>query len=201
MGKKSEESRDSYNQIAFEYDTSEEARYTAFHIAELVNTIELKENDVVLDVACGTGTLLGKLNNIKKIHACGIDISEKMIDVARQKYPRITFKVQPYYPLQFEDESIDVITVCCAFHHFENPQNFVDECKRVLKKNGRVYIADPNYSPLVRFLANTIMFRLTKKGDVKVYSEEELKEFFTKARFIKVESYKKGLGIFLKATK
>ncbi len=53
MGKKSEESRDSYNQIAFEYDTSEEARYTAFHIAELVNTIELKENDVVLDVACG----------------------------------------------------------------------------------------------------------------------------------------------------
>ena len=137
----------------------------------------------------------------EKIHACGIDISEKMIDVARQKYPRITFKAQPCYPLQFEDESIDVITVCCAFHHFENPQNFIDECKRVLKKNGRVYIADPNYSPLVRFLANTIMFRLTKKGDVKVYSEEELKEFFTKARFIKVESYKKGLGIFLTATK
>lgn len=201
MGKKSEESRDSYNQMAFEYDTSDEGRYTAFHIAELVNTIGLKENDVVLDVACGTGTLLGKLNNIKKIHACGIDISEKMIDVARQKYPRITFKAQPCYPLQFEDESIDVITVCCAFHHFENPQNFIDECKRVLKKNGRIYIADPNYSPLVRFLANTIMFRLTKKGDVKVYSEEELKEFFTKARFTKVESYKKGLGIFLKATK
>lgn len=55
MGKKTEESRVSYNQMAFDYDTSIEGRYTAFHIEELVNTVLLKENDRVLDVACGTG--------------------------------------------------------------------------------------------------------------------------------------------------
>lgn len=198
MGKKTEESRVSYNQMAFDYDTSIEGRYTAFHIEELVNTVLLKENDRVLDVACGTGTLLGRLNNKAKIHAYGIDISEKMIDVARQKYPKITFKAQSCHPLSFEDESFDIITVCCAFHHFERPQHFVNECKRVLKKNGRVYIADPNYSPLVRMVANTLVFRLSKKGDVKVYSEKELKAFFDKAGFTKVQTYKKGSGIFLK---
>jgi 2-polyprenyl-3-methyl-5-hydroxy-6-metoxy-1,4-benzoquinol methylase len=88
-----------------------------------------------------------------------------------------------------------------AFHHFEMPQNFVDECKRVLKKNGRVYIAEPIFNPLVRVIANTIWVRISKKGDVKVYSEKELKEFFDKARFAKVETYKKGRGIFLEATK
>lgn len=201
MGKKSEESRNSYNLIAYEYDASSEGRYTAFHIKELVNTVELKENDVVLDVACGTGTLLGKLTNKEKIHAYGMDISDKMIDVARKKYPKITFEALSCYHLQFEDESVDVITVCCAFHHFENPQDFINDCKRVLKENGKIYIADPNYSPLIRMIANAIVFRLFKKGDVKVYSEKELAEFFYKAGFAKVETYKKGMGIFLKATK
>ncbi len=50
MRKKTEESRESYNQMALEYDTSDEVRYTAFYIDELVNSIELKENDVVLDI-------------------------------------------------------------------------------------------------------------------------------------------------------
>jgi ubiquinone/menaquinone biosynthesis C-methylase UbiE len=80
--------------------------------------------------------LLGKLNDKEKFHAYGIDISNKMIDEARQKYPKITFEAQSCYPLQIEDDSVDVITVCCAFHHFENPQRFVNDCKRVLKDNG-----------------------------------------------------------------
>lgn len=201
MGRKSEESKASYNEIAFTYDTSREGRYTAFYIEELVNMVELKENDVVLDVACGTGTLLGKLKQTEKIHAYGIDISDKMIDVARQKYPEIAFKVQSCCPLLFEDESVDVITVCCAFHHFEIPQNFVDECRRVLKENGRVYIADPNFSPLARVIANTIVFRFSKRGDVKVYSEKELKKFFYEAMFKDVKTVRKGMGVFLKATK
>jgi hypothetical protein len=50
MGKKSEESRDVYNQTAFEYDASREVRYTAFHVKELMNSVELKESDVVLDI-------------------------------------------------------------------------------------------------------------------------------------------------------
>ena len=64
MGTKTEESRETYNQMALEYDTSDEGRYTAFHIEELVNTIKLKENDVVLDVACGEDDII----MIQKMH-------------------------------------------------------------------------------------------------------------------------------------
>lgn len=201
MGKKTEESRAAYNKIAATYDTSKEGRYTRFHIEELSNIVDLREGDTVLDVACGNGTLLRELSKKAKIQANGLDISENMISTAKMRYPNMNFKVQPCYPLSWSDESIDVITVCCAFHHFEHPQGFADECKRVLKKNGTVYLADPNFGPLVRFLANTFWLPLSKSGDVRVYSEKELKAFFCNAGFTDVQVYKKGQGLFLTARK
>lgn len=66
MGKKTEESRVSYNQMAFDYDTSIEGRYTAFHIEELVNTVLLKENDRVLEMIIPR---LIQFNDFKRIAA------------------------------------------------------------------------------------------------------------------------------------
>lgn len=201
MSRKTEESRIAYNKIADVYDTSREGRYTRFHIQELSHIIDLRDGDVVLDVACGNGTLLGELSRKAKIQANGLDISENMIHAAKMRYPNMNFTVQSCCPLGWSDESVDVITVCCAFHHFEHPQGFADECMRVLKKNGTVYIADPNYGPLLRFFANKLWLPLSKSGDVRVYSAKELETFFRNSGFTDVQVYKKGQGLFLKAKK
>lgn len=201
MNKKTEESRIAYNKIAFEYDTSREGQYTRFHIGELSETIELSEGNLVLDVACGNGTLLRELSKKEKIQANGIDISENMICDAKMRYPDMNFEVSPCCPLEWEDESVDIITVCCAFHHFDNPQGFVSECKRVLKKNGAVYVAEPNFGPVTRFLANRFVFPFSKSGDVKVYSKKELEVIFYNSGFNIVRVYKKYKGLFLKAKK
>ena len=201
MNKKTEESRIAYNKIASEYDTSKEGRYTRFHIMELSNRIDLSEDNVVLDVACGNGTLLRELSKKAKIQANGIDISENMISSAKMRYPNINFQVKPCYPLEWGDESIDIITVCCAFHHFDNPHGFVNECQRVLKKNGTVYIADPNWGAVIRVLANKIWIPFSKSGDVKIYSGKELETFFYNGGFKNVQVYAEGKGLFLKAKK
>ncbi len=111
---------------------------------------------------CGNGTLLQELSKKAKIQVHGLDVSENMIHIAKMRYPNMHFKVRPCYPLEWSDESIDIITVCCAFHHFDNPQGFVNECKRVLKKNGTVYIADPNFGALLRFLQINFGFPFQK---------------------------------------
>ena len=201
MNNKTEESRIAYNKIAAEYDTSREGQYTRFHIMELSNTVELNEDDIVLDVACGNGTLLNELSKKAKIYASGIDVSENMIRAAKMRYPSMNFEVKSCYPLEWSNESIDVITVCCAFHHFDNPQGFVDECKRVLKKDGTVYIADPNFGAVLRFLANKLVFPFSKSGDVRVYSKEELETFFYNSGFKTVQVYRREKGLFLKAKK
>ena len=201
MNKKTEESRIAYNKIAFEYDTSREGQYTRFHIEELSNTIDLSEGNVVLDIACGNGTLLSELSKKAKIQANGIDVSENMIRVAKLRYPNINFETRSCYPLEWSDESIDIITVCCAFHHFDNPQGFVNECKRVLKKKGTIYIAEPNFGTALRFLANKVWFHFSKSGDVRIYSKKELEVFFNNSGFKAVQIYRKNKGLFLKAEK
>ncbi len=201
MNRKTDNSRVAYNKIASEYDTSREGQYTRFHIKELSHTVDLNDGDIVLDVACGNGTLLKELSNKANIQANGLDISENMIRVAKMRYPNMSFKAQPCYPLEWNDESIDVITVCCAFHHFDNPQGFANECKRVLKKNGTVYIADPNYGAFLRFLANHFWLPLSKSGDVRIYGSKEMETMFYHSGFKAVEVYKKGKGLFLKAKK
>ena len=88
MDKKTEESRIAYDKIASEYDTSREGQYTRFHIKELSDTIDLRKNDIVLDVACGNGTLLRELSKRAKIQAYGIDVSKNMIHAAKMQIGR-----------------------------------------------------------------------------------------------------------------
>lgn len=201
MNRKTEESRIAYNKIAFEYDSSREGRYTRFHMNELSNMIDLSEGDVVLDVACGNGTLLWELSKKATILANGIDVSENMIRAAKMRYPDLNFEIKPCCPLEWEDESIDVITICCAFHHFDNPQGFVNECKRVLKRNGTVYMADPNFGAVLRFLANKFWLPFSKRGDVRIYGKKELEVLFYNSGFKIVQVYRKDKGLFLKAKK
>ncbi|RGC81341.1 class I SAM-dependent methyltransferase [Hungatella hathewayi] len=174
---------------------------TRSHKQEIIKKAVLRDGDNVLDVACGNGYLLGELSKKARVNAFGVDIAENMIASARERYPACTFTVGPCAPLSFENESMDVITVSCAFHHFENPQTFADECLRVLKVNGKVFIAEPFFSPLVRCLANTLVFPFSKKGDVRVYSQRELQLFFESAGFTEFESYITDTVLFLLAEK
>ncbi len=63
---------------------------------EMANLIEkeIKEqkltNKIVLDLACGTGTLTGLLKN-KSFDMIGVDLSMEMLLVAKEKYPDILF--------------------------------------------------------------------------------------------------------------
>lgn len=201
MGKKTEQSQKVYNKMAWEYDNAPEGRYTRPHKEEIIKKAVLREGDNILDVACGNGRLLGELSKKARVNAFGIDISQSMITVARERYPNCTFAVSPCTPLGFENESMDVITVSCAFHHFETPQAFANECMRVLKKNGRVFIAEPHFSPVVRWLANVVVYSFSKTGDVRVYDQKEIRLFFELAGFTDMESYTTGSVLFFTARK
>ncbi|WRS27147.1 methyltransferase domain-containing protein [Oscillospiraceae bacterium MB08-C2-2] len=201
MGKRTERSKRTYDQMAAGYDTSPEGYYTQPHKAELVKQVSLRNGDSVLDVACGNGTLLGALSKKASIHAFGVDLSENMIAAARERYPNCTFAVSACVPLPFENESMDVITVSCAFHHFEDPHTFAGECMKVLKKNGMVYLAEPFFTPVIRWLANTVVFPFSKSGDVKVYSRQELHGMFEAAGFRDISVYTKGTVLFFSAKK
>lgn len=201
MGKRTEQSKKVYNEMAWKYESAPEGNYTRPHKEELIKKIVLRDGDKILDVACGNGYLLGELSKKARVNAFGVDISENMVAAARERYPACTFAVGSCIPLRFADESMDVITVSCAFHHFETPQAFANECMRVLKKNGKLYIAEPFIPPVVRWFANMVIVPFSKKGDVRVYDQRELQLFFELAGFTDMESYTAGTVLFFSARK
>mgnify|MGYP001077461124 FL=1 len=187
--------------MAWKYESAPEGNYTRPHKEEIIKKIVLRDGDKILDVACGNGYLLGELSKKARVSAFGVDISENMVAAARERYPACTFAVGSCIPLRFADESMDVITVSCAFHHFETPQAFANECMRVLKKNGKLYIAEPFIPPVVRWFANMVIVPFSKKGDVRVYDQRELQLFFELAGFTDMESYTAGTVLFFSARK
>ena len=201
MGKRTEQSKKVYNEMAWKYESAPEGSYTRPHKEEIIKKIVLRDGDKILDVACGNGYLLGELSKKARVSAFGVDISENMVAAARERYPACTFAVGSCIPLRFADESMDVITVSCAFHHFETPQAFANECMRVLKKNGKLYIAEPFIPPVVRWFANMVIVPFSKKGDVRVYDQRELQLFFELAGFTDMESYTAGTVLFFSARK
>jgi ubiquinone/menaquinone biosynthesis C-methylase UbiE len=86
-----------------------------------------------LDVACGTGQSSRALQAIAK-HVTGTDLSNEMLEYARQN-PGIEFLESPAESLPFEAETFDLLTVCMAFHWFDQAK-FLLEAQRVLKPNS-----------------------------------------------------------------
>jgi len=90
----------------------------------------------VLDVGCGTGYLSRKLHE-RRADVIGIDFSEKMIEVAREKAPSLDFRVESCTDLgSVEDGSIDVITANYVLMDTADLDGTMKAFYRVLKSGG-----------------------------------------------------------------
>ena len=123
-----------YNLIADDY-----TRTRSFIPEDIKNLGEYaKGGEKILDLGCANGRFFEVLNG-KKVEYVGIDKSEKLIEIARKKYPGVKFQVGDAFNLSFPDNYFDKIFSISVFHHMpseELRQEFLEEAKRVLKPNG-----------------------------------------------------------------
>jgi len=184
-------SKIAYNKKADDYDNSLEGKFTQEYKEKLMDIIDLNDNNVILDIACGNGTLLNMMCEKKNIKAYGIDISDKMIENAKKRYKNIDFKVGECDNIPFENDLFDLATVCVAYHHFPDVDTFAREVNRVLKSKGRIYIAEIYYPIFIRLFFN-LLLHFSESGDVKIYTPKEIIKTFEKCDFNCTKVYKKG---------
>ena len=109
---------------------------------KVVEIVKLQNPDSILDIATGTGDLAINLTktNAKKI--IGLDISEGMLNVGREKINlkqlnhNIDMVVGDSENLPFENDSFDAITVAFGVRNFETLEKGLSEILRVLKPGG-----------------------------------------------------------------
>jgi ubiquinone/menaquinone biosynthesis C-methylase UbiE len=97
----------------------------------------------VADLGCGSGVFSGILRQ----HGCrctGLDISPKLIELARRKYPDIEFLEGDVEHLPFADASFDGVLLGGIVHHLPDPSRCAQEVHRVLRPGGRFVAFDPN---------------------------------------------------------
>jgi ubiquinone/menaquinone biosynthesis C-methylase UbiE len=117
---------------------------------KMVDLAGLNPGETVLDVGCGTGTLLiaAKRRVGASGRAFGIDPSPEMIVTAQKKAKRlgadIAFEVGIIESLPFPDAYCDAVLSTLMIHHLpaELRQRGAREIARVLKPGGRVLAVD-----------------------------------------------------------
>lgn len=117
---------------------------------EIVDRLDLKKTDRVLDLGCGTGVLTrliaDRLDGSAGGISIGIDAAGKMIQVARKKRESATcrFETAAAEALPFADESFDAVVSSLFFHHvpLDLKAAALSEAFRVLRTGGTLVIAD-----------------------------------------------------------
>jgi len=103
----------------------------------------LKPGARVADLGCGSGVFTDLLNQLG-CEAIGLDISPKLIELGKAKYPAVEFLEGDVEHLPFPDASLDGILLSGLVHHLPNPALCASEAFRVLKPGGRFVAFDPN---------------------------------------------------------
>ncbi|MBP3797345.1 MAG: class I SAM-dependent methyltransferase [Ruminococcus sp.] len=172
-----------FDKKAEKYDESYEGRLSEKFYELVTHNVSLHEGMAVLEMGCGTGTILHRLSQKCSIDGYGIDIEDKMLEQARKKCPEMQILNSPCDATPFENESFDAIVACMAYHHFPDKDSFSKECARLLKKGGKLYIADPKLPLPVRKVLNTALE--IHKINGKVYTADEISANFSPYGFKK----------------
>jgi 2-polyprenyl-3-methyl-5-hydroxy-6-metoxy-1,4-benzoquinol methylase len=138
--------------------SEELAAYLAF-VAERLAPIRrqglqmlgLQSGASALDVACGAGEVCMEIARQlgPEGRVVGIDLSEAMIQKAKQEAARcrqsVQFEVANVYQLPFPDQSFDVVRAERLFQHLEDPEAALREMVRVTRTRGQLLLVDPDY--------------------------------------------------------
>jgi demethylmenaquinone methyltransferase/2-methoxy-6-polyprenyl-1,4-benzoquinol methylase len=112
---------------------------------KLLKEIQPKQ---ILDIATGTGDFAIEALKLNPDHVTGVDISEGMLNVGREKLKkrklddRITLTSGDSENLPFEDNKFDAIIVAFGVRNFENLEKGLAEMFRVLRPGGKVVVLE-----------------------------------------------------------
>lgn len=164
--------------------TGETLRPGGFFLTERsISYCKMKKDAKVLDIGCGMGATLNYLQNKMEIEAYGIDPSEILIKLGKDKF-NLDLDLGKGENLPYEDNSFDIVFTECTLSLMDDHRQTLKEIYRVLKPKGYyiisdVYGRDPeNIKDLKKIEVESCLRNLFDleilSGDIKKYGFEIL---------------------------
>lgn len=131
--------KEDYNLIAEEFSRTREEIWPEI---KFLFDDYLVEGERVLDLGCGNGRFYQFFSD-KNVDYIGVDNSERLIEIAKKRYPWGKFQVADALNLPFPDNFFDKILSIAILHHIPSSEyriKFLNEIKRVLKPGGTLML-------------------------------------------------------------
>jgi Methylase involved in ubiquinone/menaquinone biosynthesis len=185
-------------------------------INELLKPTSIR-NKNVLDFGCGTGRHWNNLYKNEPQKLIGVDISEGMLDVLKQKFPdAFVYQIKQNTLPEIADHSIDTIISTLTIAHIHDLQGIFATWDRILKPGGNLIITDfhpdllknggkrvftisgktiriRNYVHSIQSIENLARsYQLTIERKIEKYIDKTVKSFYEKQNALHV--YEKYVG-------
>lgn len=142
----------------------------------------------ILEAGCGEGHVTGYLANLfKDAKIKGFDVSETVIEKAKNNFPEIEFEKNNIYKTGEDDGKFDLVVACEVLEHLEKPEKALEELRRVSAKY--ILISVPR-EPLWRFMnmmrGKYISDFGNTPGHIQHWGKKSMLKFLNTCRGIKV---------------
>lgn len=127
-------------------------QHTLKQKAALIAASTQKQTGSLLDVGCGTGAFLNTMQS-KGWRVTGVEPNSNARELARKLYGLEALEGDQFYALP--KSSFDVITMWHVLEHVHELHAYVHQLKVLLKEEGKLFIAVPNYTSIDASLYGT----------------------------------------------
>jgi 2-polyprenyl-3-methyl-5-hydroxy-6-metoxy-1,4-benzoquinol methylase len=165
--------------------------------------LKQKSTGNFLDVGCASGEFLYGVKLESGWNVIGTDVNPDVVAEASQRLG-IEIRCGEIQTVNFENNFFDFIHVRDVLEHVTNPMEFLNECRRILKNDGTLYISVPNGSADLQAKLNSYSENkipsTTNTGHIFFFPSVALNLMFEKSGFKICKTYsfgfKKGLRSF-----
>jgi SAM-dependent methyltransferase len=110
-----------------------------FARSAILDALELRPSDHLLGLGCGGGLLLRDALG-SGARATGVDHSEEMVALARERAPGAEVVFARAERLPFADDTFSAVAMSVVFFFLDDPATVLRECRRVTRPEGRLAI-------------------------------------------------------------
>lgn len=113
------------------------------YLVNKLKSLNVIEGKKILDVGCGNGIFASLVNKSLGIQVYGTEINKTALSESKKNGVNAVYSdIEKKWP--FKNNFFDVVSGIEILEHVTNPDFFILESKRVLKKNGVLIITTPN---------------------------------------------------------
>jgi 2-polyprenyl-3-methyl-5-hydroxy-6-metoxy-1,4-benzoquinol methylase len=113
-------------------------------IGWMFDYIDSGKDKVFLDFGCSTGYFGSLIKQAKGIPVYGVEISDDAKEARKVLDGVYSFDLDADWPEQVYERTYDYLFFGDVIEHLKDPGKTLEKCKKLLKKDGRIFISTPN---------------------------------------------------------